>query len=66
MHDLMSRTMLGAILPLHDVRYRARHRLAADGERNCFLDGRAGAPKLVEPIGFEPTTSCVQSTRSPN
>jgi hypothetical protein len=33
--------------------------------RNCFLDGRAGT-QLVEPIGIEPTTSCLQSTRSPN
>jgi hypothetical protein len=34
--------------------------------RNCFLDGRTGESKLVEPIGIEPTTSCLQSTRSPN
>ena len=40
---------------------------------NSAVDGRAGCstaisakPTMVEPDGIEPTTSCLQSTRSPN
>ena len=29
-------------------------------------DDKAGISRLVEPDGIEPTTSCLQSTRSPN
>ncbi len=31
-----------------------------------FLSPDLPHPKLVEPDGIEPTTSCLQSTRSPN
>ena len=33
--------MLGAILPLHDVRYHACCGLTDEATRNCFLNGRA-------------------------
>ena len=34
----------------------------------CVMDaaGAPGSGGLVEPDGIEPTTSCLQSTRSPN
>ena len=37
-------------------------------ERFNLLDTSSGpcGPNLVEPDGIEPTTSCLQSTRSPN
>src|SRR5262245_25780955 len=47
-----------------------KHRLA--GQRNLGLDDstenrlQVHASALVEPDGIEPTTSCLQSTRSPN
>ena len=34
--------------------------------RNASRPADRRMPKLVEPIGIEPTTSCVQSRRSPN
>ena len=65
--DVASRSTLGAILPLHDVRYRAGRieRMARSRSRITFSCGRAKA-RLVEPDGIEPTTSCLQSRRSPN
>src|SRR5215475_4993100 len=64
---LSSRSQLGAILPLHDVRDHARALMAyglSIRVRNLFLCERAS--RLVEPDGIEPTTSCLQSRRSPN
>jgi hypothetical protein len=65
--DIASRSTLGAILPLHDVRYRAGRieRMAQSRSRITFSCGRVKA-RLVEPDGIEPTTSCLQSRRSPN
>jgi hypothetical protein len=40
-------------------------RLAADADANSYLCGRDWT-RLVEPDGIEPTTSCLQSRRSPN
>src|SRR5262249_27945739 len=81
---LASRSTLGAILPLHDVR---QHAPASDlvarkpcGSKTLRHDGGRGTcvstdeqatagqwrPRLVEPDGIEPTTSCLQSRRSPN
>ena len=56
--------------PLHDVRQRARRPRPAEALRCAaremtFLFGRASI-LLVEPDGIEPTTSCLQSRRSPN
>jgi hypothetical protein len=64
--------------PLHDVRQHAR-RNGALGQgtvalRDFLFHGRAFASNkrsrlaspLVEPDGIEPTTSCLQSRRSPN
>src|SRR5215813_2840618 len=65
--DVTSRSILGAILPLHDVRYHT----CASGfttswrKRKDVLCERAET-RLVEPDGIEPTTSCLQSRRSPN
>ena len=33
---------------------------------SLFDEATIGADRLVEPDGIEPTTSCLQSTRSPN
>src|SRR5262249_2317312 len=101
---LASRSTLGAILPLHDVRYQSviTRPLAAsqpthgrgivfDGralmsksvisksieelddelrfdcfEEDCFEEDDRTRSRLVEPDGIEPTTSCLQSRRSPN
>ena len=67
--DLPSRAMLGAILPLHDVRYHACCGLEpggrSDGCGNVFSTDELQT-RLVEPDGIEPTTSCLQSRRSPN
>src|SRR5262249_50803535 len=65
--DVASRSILGAILPLHDVRYRAcASRLSGlMAQTKDMLCVRAKA-RLVEPDGIEPTTSCLQSRRSPN
>jgi hypothetical protein len=54
--------------PLHDVMDHAigpksDAKLVAD-ERD--LSSRVGTKRLVEPVGIEPTTSCLQSTRSPD
>src|SRR4029077_14873447 len=66
--DIASRSVLGAILPLHDVRYHAG-RIKPDGlmavAHHVLSCGRVEA-RLVEPDGIEPTTSCLQSRRSPN
>src|SRR6476619_2699242 len=42
-----------------------RFGLTDETTRNCFLYGR-DETRLVEPDGIEPTTSCLQSRRSPN
>jgi hypothetical protein len=74
--DLHRERILGAILPLHDFRYRAPA-VAGGFETRPYNCGRgkrfpaneravlADCP-LVEPDGIEPTTSCLQSRRSPN
>src|SRR5271166_6626551 len=74
--DLHRERILGAILPLHDIRYHAHaFSLAACWRlRNDFSANEPGSPadfparvpRLVEPDGIEPTTSCLQSRRSPN
>ena len=64
--DVTSRSILGAILPLHDVRYHAcASGFAACRRRKTFSADELKA-RLVEPDGIEPTTSCLQSRRSPN
>jgi hypothetical protein len=68
---LASRSTLGAILPLHDVRYLQSEyarttALSARGNAEMFSRRTSRHSRLVEPIGIEPTTSCLQSTRSPN
>src|SRR5215813_6625528 len=64
--DVPSRSILGAILPLHDVRYHAcTSGFAAWRRRKTFSADELKA-RLVEPDGIEPTTSCLQSRRSPN
>src|SRR3954451_3258540 len=56
-------------LPLHDVE-NLRRRVTASA--SCFAGQAIGSrassfdAPLVEPDGIEPTTSCLQSTRSPN
>lgn len=63
-----SGTMLNVILisieRMHSVEIEVpsflRMRLSKSSGRPC------GRPLLVEPIGIEPTTSCLQSRRSPN
>ena len=53
--------------PLHDVRQPAqRRRLKAAIEQISIMDKASREPRLVEPDGIEPTTSCLQSMRSPN
>ena len=49
-------------IPYSRCQTNQRHR--TDPGRNlCFMCVK---PKVVEPDGIEPTTSCLQSTRSPN
>ena len=59
--------------PLHDVRQHAgiSTRDATNSNsvfhgRQCWLALSTVAFRLVEPVGIEPTTSCLQSTRSPS
>jgi hypothetical protein len=41
--------------------------LGPDSDETCLPDDRERRPPwMVEPDGFEPTTSCLQSTRSTN
>src|SRR5262245_63424716 len=64
---LASRSTLGAILPLHDVRYHApAWGLAACRRMRKTFSADEQKSRLVEPDGIEPTTSCLQSRRSPN
>ena len=49
---------------IHDVRCRPAGDARQGG--NLHVPDRAGAFGMVEPDGFEPTTSCLQSTRSTN
>ena len=63
------RTMSGLsdMFPLHDVKHPPATLTAAS---ELLIDSghvpRAPPRLLVEPDGIEPTTSCLQSTRSPN
>jgi hypothetical protein len=63
------RTMSGLsdMFPLHDVKHSPATLTAAS---ELLIDSgrvpRAPPRLLVEPDGIEPTTSCLQSTRSPN
>ena len=53
---------------LHDVSQQATARQRS-GSLQTFLSRQAAWPanhEVVEPDGIEPTTSCLQSTRSPN
>ena len=61
--------------PIHDVQQRNRPgKKYAAGAKFCFVrpisrrrtNRCAGVTSLVELIGIEPTTSCLQSRRSPN
>jgi hypothetical protein len=57
-------------LPLHHVKQQANAHPAEECEFAKTLPlrtiGRSGLDTMVEPDGIEPTTSCLQSTRSPN
>src|ERR1700722_18950777 len=48
----------------HGLALTARDRTARD--RSGSLDRQSATANLVEPDGIEPTTSCLQSRRSPN
>ena len=57
--------------PLYDVRYHARRypsgqRERIDVSRTIIREPLDLRFHLVEPDGIEPTTSCLQSTRSPS
>jgi hypothetical protein len=57
--------------PLYDVRYHARRcpsgqRVRIDVSRTIIRGTLDLRFHLVEPDGIEPTTSCLQSTRSPS
>ena len=57
--------------PLYDVRYHARRRpsglrMRIDVSRTIIRGTLDLRFHLVEPDGIEPTTSCLQSTRSPS
>jgi hypothetical protein len=58
---------LSDMFPLHDVKHSPATLTAAI---ELLIDSgrvpRAPPRLLVEPDGIEPTTSCLQSTRSPN
>ncbi len=63
------------ITALRSLSPSQRRALPKSARRNLFVYSRyrtsvfrspAPAPRLVEPDGIEPTTSCLQSTRSPN
>jgi hypothetical protein len=57
------------MFPLHDDRQHRSRRQAHDHEFGSSKEPRAQrrqSDRLVEPDGIEPTTSCLQSTRSPN
>jgi hypothetical protein len=62
------------MFPLHDDRQHRSRRQARDHEFGSSKEPRAmrrqsdrlRSNRLVEPDGIEPTTSCLQSTRSPN
>ena len=61
------------VLAIHGLDYRLAYRAEARGNQSAFA---RWAPtrqprslrerRLVEPDGIEPTTSCLQSTRSPS
>ena len=51
-----------SLYDVEDPGRRARGRT----QPKLALKRRCSTGKLVEPIGIEPTTSCLQSTRSPN
>ena len=62
--------------PLHDVKHRRRSGHEDHEQRRTLLSTWTTTPgstpefrrssRMVEPDGIEPTTSCLQSTRSPN
>ena len=58
--------------PLHDVTYPQNQVACDHGPTKLFVSGyrspHGSTPprEVVEPDGIEPTTSCLQSTRSPN
>jgi hypothetical protein len=54
------------LLPTRTARLRLRLRRADFAIRWLARRSVQGTRSLVEPIGIEPTTSCLQSTRSPN
>ena len=61
------------VFPLYNVKHPAHPPISRSPNRKLVMDEPAGqtAPlpafqRLVEPDGIEPTTSCLQSTRSPN
>ena len=55
---------LAGMFPLHDfIDRRLPMQLANSLTLDIWPEGRSD---MVEPDGIEPTTSCLQSTRSPN
>ena len=56
--------------PLHDVRYPQPPAICVDGAKLFDPDDPATSARwqgrVVKLDGIEPTTSCLQSTRSPN
>ena len=55
---------VSGVSPLHDVKITAGPWATAELMFSSDMDGQRH--ELVEPDGIEPTTSCLQSTRSPN
>ena len=53
-------------LPLKGASGAKRNGYASDLSSKSLRPPRRGKRRLVEPDGIEPTTSCLQSTRSPN
>ena len=51
---------------LHDVDEHVEKTRYGQSRRNGYGRAIPGVTHLVEPDGIEPTTSCLQSTRSPN
>ena len=66
--DADRRTLTGAtkVGCISSSRCRTTRRSAVRRGKLTFLDESRRPRRLVEPDGIEPTTSCLQSTRSPN